>query len=231
MKKEEIHWADWYRILMGPAPAEFLLEVFIRTILMYLVLLVVLRFLGKRMGGQLTISELAVMLTLGAIISVPMQVPDKGLLQGILVLIGALLFQRGITYLSVKYLKVERVTEGRESVLVKDGVLLYNKLHDLRISRDQMLAMLRNEKIYNLGEVRRVYLEACGLFSIFKFSEPKPGLALLPPGDADAATTFSTHTGIAVCNRCGTVAIPENDIRSACKNCSANEWTSAITSK
>lgn len=231
MKKEEIHWADWHRILIGTTPVEFLLEVLIRTVIMYLVLLVVLRFLGKRMGGQLTISELAVMLTLGAIISVPMQVPEKGLLQGILILVGALLFQRGITYLSVKYIKVERVTEGRESILVKDGVLLYHKLHDLRISRDQMLAVLRNEKIYNLGEVRRVYLEACGLFSVFKFSEPKPGLALLPPGDADAATIFSTYTEIAVCNRCGTIATPENDIRSACQNCNANEWTSAITSR
>ena len=80
MKKEEIHRGDWHRILIGTAPTEFLLEVLIRTIIIYLFLLVTLRLMGKRMGGQLTISELAVMLTLGAIVSVAMQIPEKGLL-------------------------------------------------------------------------------------------------------------------------------------------------------
>ena len=126
MKKEEILWGDWHRILLGPAPVEFLLEVLLRTAVIYLVLLVILRMLGKRMGGQLTISELAVMLTLGAIISVPMQIADRGVLQGILVLICALVFQRGINYLAVKNEKIERILQGHESQLVRDGVILTN---------------------------------------------------------------------------------------------------------
>jgi len=85
MRKEEINWDDWLRILIGTAPAEFLLEVLISTIIIYLFVLLTLRLMGKRMGGQLTISELVVMLRLGAIVSVPMQIPDKGLLQGIIV--------------------------------------------------------------------------------------------------------------------------------------------------
>ena len=106
MKQEEIHWGDWHRILFGMAPETFIIEVFIRTVIVYLLLLFTLRFLGKRMGGQLTISELAVMLTLGAIISVPMQLPDRGLLQGVLVLICAVIFQRGLNYFAIKYKKI-----------------------------------------------------------------------------------------------------------------------------
>lgn len=231
MKKEEIHWADWYRIFFGTAPLEFLLEALIRTVLIYMILLIVLRFLGKRMGGQLTISELAVMLTLGAIISVPMQVPDRGLLQGILVLCGALLFQRGITFLSVRYKKIELITEGEGAVLVKNGVLQVSRLRELRISRDQILAELRKENVYNLGEVRRMYLEACGLFSIIKYNQPRPGLAIIPEGDPEAETTFKHHEHMIVCKRCGESGKDVHGGNITCQICSTNQWVSAVTSQ
>jgi hypothetical protein len=58
MKKEDIHLGDWARILFGEAPPIFLLEVFIRTLIVYVFLLYILRWLAKRMSGQLTIMEL-----------------------------------------------------------------------------------------------------------------------------------------------------------------------------
>src|SRR5215217_3848681 len=231
MKKEEIHWADWHRILLGPAPVEFLLEVLIRTTIIYLVLLVILRFLGKRMGGQLTISELAVMLTLGAIISVPMQIPDRGILQGILVLICALVFQRGINYLAVKNEKIERLLQGRESQIVKDRMMIYDELKAMKISREQMMAVLRNQKIYNLGEVRRVYIEACGLFSVFKYEEPKPGLSLLPPEDEAAGTELTIINQVLVCAQCGNPLQTKTEGAGECKNCGTNKWIAAVIAK
>jgi uncharacterized membrane protein YcaP (DUF421 family) len=232
MKTEEIHWADWHRIFFGAAPAEFLLEVLIRTIIMYLVLLVVLRLMGKRMGGQLTIAELSVMLLLGAIISVPMQAPEKGLLQGIWVLVGIMFLQRGLNYYSVRNKKVELLTQGWESLLVKDGVLQSKKLLEMNISREQLLAVLRNKKIYNLGEVKRVYLEASGLFSIFKFDEPRPGLALVPEKDKGLEAEFTIEQNMLVCKHCGIT--PDNKDQKhteTCKNCGHDVWTAAVTTK
>ena len=101
MKNEMEPW-DWQRILLGQTPAEFLFEAFLRTIVMYGFLLVILRFLGKRMDAQLTITEFAVMILLGAIISVPMQMQDKGIVLGVTALTCVLLFQRGINWLTVK---------------------------------------------------------------------------------------------------------------------------------
>ncbi|KQM78459.1 hypothetical protein ASE74_13225 [Pedobacter sp. Leaf216] len=230
MKKEEIHWGDWHRIFIGTAPIEFLLEVLIRTIIIYLFLLITLRLMGKRMGGQLTISELAVMLTLGAIVSVPMQIPDKGLLQGTLVLFCAFAFQRGITYLASKNHKIELITQGSESLLVKDGVMLAAKLDSMKISREQLRAVLRNQNIYNLGEVQRLYLEACGIFSVFKYDEAKPGLSLLPPADDNAAQEFNVIKESSICQECGNPA-PESDTEKECKNCHAVNWGQAVIAK
>src|SRR4051812_5875234 len=123
MKKYEVHLADWQRILFEQTPPVFLLEVFIRTVIIYIFLLFVLRWLGKRMSGQLTILEMSVMLTLGAIVSVAMQVPDRGITLSMVVLFCTLLFQRSLSWLGVKSAGLEELTQGKISTLLKDGVL------------------------------------------------------------------------------------------------------------
>src|SRR3954470_20450032 len=119
MTKDEIHIDDLKRILVGDAPPMFLLEVFIRTIIIYSVLLLFVRWLGKRMAGQLTITEMSVMIMLGAIVSGPMQLPDRGLLQEAFILLMVVMLQRGTTWLGVKNKTVERIVTGKGILLVK----------------------------------------------------------------------------------------------------------------
>src|SRR5690606_25427884 len=109
--------------LFGEAPYIFLLEVLLRTLIIYLVFIIIIRFLGKRMAGQLTITELAVMLTLGAIIAPAMQAPEIGILLGIFVLVCVYLFQQGLTLLTFKNNKIEVLTQGKAVPLVQDGIL------------------------------------------------------------------------------------------------------------
>jgi uncharacterized membrane protein YcaP (DUF421 family) len=85
------------RLLMGDAPWAFLLEIVFRTAAIYIVLFTVMRLMGKRMAAQLSISELAVMITLGAAIGVPLQTPAQGLLPAGILLVSALIFQRGVS--------------------------------------------------------------------------------------------------------------------------------------
>jgi uncharacterized membrane protein YcaP (DUF421 family) len=209
MKKEEIHLNDIGRILFGQAPPLFLLEVFFRALVTYVLLLVAVRWLGKRMSGQLTIMELAVMLTLGAIVSVPMQAPDRGIVQGLLLLVCAVSFQRGISYLGYRSHKFENILQGKPSLLVKDGLMEIDQMRQDRISRQVLFAQLRQKDIYNLGTVSRVYLEACGLFSIYQSGGCRPGLPLYPPDDAGiiqpATSNISLADGLQACVACGKV--------------------------
>lgn len=229
MKKEDIHWDDWHRILIGSAPTSFLLEVLIRTVIMYLVLLVVLRLMGKRMGGQLTIAELAVMVTLGAIICVPMQVPDKGIVQGIFVLLCAWAFQRGFNLLGVRSSKMENLIQGKEAVLLKDGVIEVKQLEMANISRQQLYGVLRAQNIYNLGQVERVYIEACGIFSVFKYDDPKPGLSIFPSRDGEILKgQESADDDCYVCRMCGRTAQNEAERQGTCDNCGCENWEKAI---
>ena len=125
---------DWQRILFGDTPGIFSWEVVVRTVVIYLLFLVVMRLLGKRMSAQLTITELAVMIMLGGIVSVPMQIPNRGLLPAIVVLLCVLFYQRALSWLSLKKRKVELVVQGDVTILVKDGVLQINNMRNDSIS-------------------------------------------------------------------------------------------------
>jgi uncharacterized membrane protein YcaP (DUF421 family) len=228
MNKQDIHFTDWKRIFIGDNPALFLVEIFLRTAIIYAILLLTVRLLGKRMAGQLTRTELAVMLTLGGIVSVAMQMPDRGLLQGVGVLACALLFQRGLTLLDWKSSRVETWTQGRVGLLVKDGVLDLEGMRSLRMSREQVFAALRLRKIFNLGRVKRMYFEACGEFSVFTRETEQPGLSTLPPSD-EALRQVQPRASESqrVCKHCGQLT-DDRLKESACPNCGRKVWDQPV---
>ncbi len=71
MKPEEIHLADWGRILVGDVPGLFFLELILRAAFFYVLLLVCMRLLGKRMSSQMSRNEMATLVALAASIGIP----------------------------------------------------------------------------------------------------------------------------------------------------------------
>lgn len=222
MEREEIHLDDWKRILIGNAPPEFLLETLLRTVFIYLALIVIVRLLGKRLNAQATLTEMALTITLGAIVGSPMQIPDRGLLIGIFILVLALIFQWFMGYLSFTNIKLETLTQGQVSMLVKDGILNVEQMRHDRISRRQLYASLRARKIHHLGQVQRVYLEATGEFSIVRSKETRPGLSVFPANDASIDIDKKTNNVFA-CAHCGNISRTQG----SCENCGRNEWIAA----
>lgn len=226
MKKEEIHLWDVKRILLGDAPPEFMLEVFIRSLLVYLIAIVVMRWMGKRMNGQHTIIELSVMVMMGAIISLPMQAPDRGILQGVLVLLVTLILLRGINWLGFRNSRFEKLVQGESFVLVKDGVLQKDVQQNTAITNQQVFEILRSKQIYNLGKVKRMYIEACGIFSIYKGENEKPGLPIYPQIDE---TIYESYENVShqekACSNCGLVQVSAT---ANCSNCGKEDWVKAI---
>ncbi len=223
---EDIKLTDFHRIFIGKAPTEFLLEVLVRTILVYLVFFMVMRLLGKRMNGQLTVTEMVLILTLGAIISVPMQAVDKGLIQGMVVLICALIFQRTLSWFAFKNAGFAKLTQGSAKILIKDGVLQMGELRKNRVSQELIFSKLRSENIFNLGQVKRLYVEAAGLYSIYLQDDEKPGLSTLPDPDSNIISGQKKAEGILACSICGTTL--KNKEKDKCPNCSEKRWTSAV---
>jgi uncharacterized membrane protein YcaP (DUF421 family) len=176
------------------------------------------------MNGKLTVIEMAVVLMMGAIVSVPMQSPDRGILQGLLVLTCAFLFQYGINWLVFKNKKVENFIIGQGSILVKDGIMQKQEMKKARISKEQLFGKIRKKGIYHLGKVSRVYIEASGLFSIYKEEKERPGLSVIPEEDLNYK---QNKTNNKVCLNCGALCYVNNQ-KLLCWNCNGTSFTKAI---
>ena len=179
------------------------------------------------MNGQRTIIELSVMIVMGATISVPMQIPDRGLLQGFVVLLCILLFLRGINWIVFHNPKFEKLLQGEAGILVKDGVLNLKELKRTRITQQQVFEILRSKKIFQLGRVKRMYLEACGIFSVYQEEKTRPGLPLFPPDDQSILEQKASKRAPVVCINCGTLK-QQGEEEKFCRNCGNNEWTKAL---
>jgi uncharacterized membrane protein YcaP (DUF421 family) len=183
MKPEEIKLSDWTRIILGPVPPEFYLELIIRAIFVYLLLIVSMRLLGKRMSTQMSMLELTAMVSLAASIGVPMLSQDRGILPAFIIAAFVVGITRLISIISFRKQRFEQTTHGAIDILVEDGVMKYDLMKKVRISRERLFAQLRGENIVHLGMVKRLYMEANGAFTIIQNEELTPGLMVLPDWD------------------------------------------------
>lgn len=220
MEKEEIHIDDIKRLLFGETPPEMLLEVMLRSIILYLTLVLVVRLLGKRTNSILTITERAVFITLGAIVAMPMHGPDHGVIIGIVVLLTVLILQRSFTRSFFISRWWEQKMQGTVNILVKDGVIDIAAIEKLHLSRQQLFELLRERDIRHLGQVKRAYIEAAGTISLYKNKEVKPGLSVLPLKDIGKIIVKDQEH--VACTWCGKVV--EDKAPGNCPVCQHNNW-------
>jgi uncharacterized membrane protein YcaP (DUF421 family) len=120
MKPEEIKLGDWARWFMGETPPEFLLEVILRVFFVFLLIVVSMRLLGRRMAGQLNRTEMVALISLAAAIGVPILSPDRGLLPAVVIAIIVVCTGRLIAAKAYKYPKFESMAEDELTILVQD---------------------------------------------------------------------------------------------------------------
>ena len=134
MKAEDIKLTDLHRIFIGDVPGTFFIEVVVRTILIYFLLIVSIRLMGKRMALQLNITELTAMVALAAAIGVPMQAPDRGILPAVIIAVVVVIAERSITAFTLKNKTAETVFHGNLNVLIQDSVINFECLKHVSLS-------------------------------------------------------------------------------------------------
>jgi hypothetical protein len=225
MDKHDIHFDDIMRILQGNVPWVFYLELVVRALVVYLIIIVALRLMGKRMGKLLTRNELAAVATLSAAIGIPLQTPDRGLLPGLLIAAIVVVLQRGIASLASRKER-ERLTQGHISTLVSESVLQMKAMKECHLSRERIFSNLRGHNIRHLGEVQRLYLEANGSFTLITHPKPSPGLCVLPDVDPVFIREQPFDAAKKICSYCGSAEPPGQSAE--CANCHHKEWVNAI---
>ncbi|GAA4904658.1 DUF421 domain-containing protein [Mucilaginibacter defluvii] len=229
MKASDIHLFDWQRIWIGEVPEMYFVELIIRAFVIYLILLIAMRSMGKRMSTQLSRNELAALVSLAAAVGVPMMAPDRGILPAVMIALVIVGLQRVIAKGAFHNQRFESFSQGNVAELLADGVINVRSMAKIGLSRERLVAELRSNGIIHLGEVKRVYLEANGGFSIIKNQDAIQGLSVLPASDQDFVDELEIHASELVCNWCGLSRPQPSPVK--CTHCGHDTWKPAVTEK
>ncbi len=150
---------------------------YIRAILLYCVLILVIRLLGKRQIGQLEPSELVVAMLVADLAAIPMQDEGIPLLSGIVPIFTVLGTELVFSHLSLKSIPVRKILCGKPVILIENGNILQKALRKTRITLDELMGHLRQKDILDLKTVQYAILETNGSLSVFPYPKERPASA------------------------------------------------------
>lgn len=151
-----------------------MITAFLRTVLLYALLIVGLRLTGKRQIGQLEPIELVLMMLLSDLASVPMQDFGLPLLQGVIPIITLLAISTLLSGISMLSIRFRSLICGEPTIIIRDGVLQQSAMRRSRLTSDEVLEELRAQSIASLADVKYAVLETSGQLSVLLRSDVQP---------------------------------------------------------
>ena len=220
---------DWNALLIGEENWGFLAEVSLRTLIMYFIILIGLRLLGKRGVRQLSVFELVVIIGLGSAAGDPMFYKEIGLMVPVIIFVVIVGSYRVTTYLMAKSERFDDLVEGKCVYLIKDGEFNIADIGKEGLAKDEFFSELRQHSISHLGQVESALLETSGILSIYYYPDEKVkfGLPILPELFEKSTQRISKSDHYA-CNFCGNVEKLAVISEHRCKKCKHNKWVKAL---
>ncbi|MBR6765555.1 MAG: DUF421 domain-containing protein [Clostridia bacterium] len=148
-----------------------MLNVILRTVILFFALLVMLRLMGKRQIGQLQPYEFAVMLISSNLVTVPMADLSTPLLWGILPIYVLLIMGIFLSELSMKSVILRRLICGKPRILIERGIILRPALKAVRYTLNDLMEQLRSNDVFDISEVYYAVLETNGEISVILKSD------------------------------------------------------------
>jgi len=150
---------------------------FARAIILYIIIIVGIRLMGKRQVGELEPSELVLSLIIADLASVPMQDYGIPLLAGVVPILTLLSITMILSVLTMKSVRFRALLCGRPSIVVRDGLVDQKEMRKCRLTVDELLEELRCKGYTDLAAVKYAVLETNGQLSILPYANQKPPTA------------------------------------------------------
>lgn len=160
-----------------------MISIFARTVIIYLLLTIFLKIMGKRQIGELEVGELVTTLLISEIVSIPIDTPEIPLLNAVIPLLFILSLEIIISHAKNKSRKIKRIIEGVPSFVIYDGRLQQQELFENRISINEVLAEMRSQGIGDISDVQFCLLEPGGKMSFFERDKAKLAMPVIIDGE------------------------------------------------
>lgn len=146
---------------------------FIRVSILYILVLIIMRLMGKREIGQMQPFELVIAIMIADLASVPMSDTGIPIFHGIIPILALLLFQLIISFINLKSIKLRKIICGKPQILIYRGKIDEEALKKEKITINELQERLRQKDIYTLGDVEYAILETSGEMSIIQKPEKR----------------------------------------------------------
>ncbi len=150
-----------------------MLITFFRAIVLYLVVLIVMRLMGKREIGQLQPFELAISIMIADLASIPMTEIGIPIFNGIVPILGLLVMHLVISVINMKSLRAREIICGKPSILIYRGKINEKALVKERFTINELEERLRGNNVVNLGDVEYAILETSGQVTVIQKPEKR----------------------------------------------------------
>lgn len=150
------------------------LAIFLRTIAIYLIVLIVIRLMGKREVGELSAFDLVVAIMIAEIAVIPMEQLERPLLMALIplfTLVGAEIF---LAFLCLKSRLLRKIIDGSPSVIIFKGKIMEQEMRRTRYNLNDLLSQLREKNVVNIDDVEYAILETTGELSVILKSDRRP---------------------------------------------------------
>ena len=158
-----------------------MLTTFLRTVILYIFVLITMRLMGKREIGQLQPFELAIAIMIADVASTPMANIGVPIFSGIIPILALLSMHLLISNINLKSITIRKVLCGKPTILVYRGRIDELALKKEKFTINELQERLRGNGVFNLGDVEYAILETSGQISVIQ----KPDKRTTIPADFD----------------------------------------------
>lgn len=145
-----------------------------RTAILYFVVTIAIRLMGKRQIGDMQPNELVVTLLISEIAAIPLQDSDQPVLLGIIAIFVLVFLEIVVSVIAMKSFSVRKILNGKSVVIIKNGVIDQKAMSDVRMTVVDLIELLRGQNIFDIKDVAFAVLEVNGDLSVLLKSDAQP---------------------------------------------------------
>ncbi|OXM15387.1 DUF421 domain-containing protein [Paenibacillus herberti] len=140
----------------------------LRTVLIYFVVFLIMRMMGKREIGKMSVFDVVISFMIAEIAVLVIEDTDRPMLDGIVPMVALMAIQVLIAFISMKNRRIRLLFDGKPSVIIEKGKLNQNEMRKQRYNLDDLLQQLRENQVARVSDVEFAILETSGKLSVFE---------------------------------------------------------------
>lgn len=151
-----------------------MISTIIRTVILYIVVTLAIRLMGKRQIGDMQPNELVITLLISEIAAIPLQDMNQPLLVGIGAIFTLIVLEIFVSVLAMKSFFMRKLMSGRSVILIKNGEIDQQSMKDVRMTVLDLIELLRSQEVFNINDVAFAVLEVNGELSVLLKKDAQP---------------------------------------------------------